>query len=65
MQLLKTVKDLNPSARTILLTGDEIDNPLLREYEKTKTINYFLKKPIDSRKLVLEVKRQIKTIKQF
>jgi YesN/AraC family two-component response regulator len=36
VQLLKTVKDLNPSTRTILMTGYDIDNSLLQEYTKKK-----------------------------
>ena len=34
VQLLKTIKDLNPSTRTILMTGYDIDNSLLQEYTK-------------------------------
>jgi inorganic pyrophosphatase/exopolyphosphatase len=34
VQLLKTVKDLNPLARTILMTAYDIDNNLLQEILK-------------------------------
>lgn len=34
VQLLKTVKDLNPSTRTILMTAYDFDNNLLQEYTK-------------------------------
>jgi YesN/AraC family two-component response regulator len=34
VQLLKTVKDLNPLARTILMTAYDIDNNLLQKILK-------------------------------
>jgi len=46
VQLLQTVKDLNPLTRTILLTGYSIDDSLLREYTEKEIINCFLQKPV-------------------
>lgn len=63
VQLLKTVKDLNPSARTILITDQETDDNLVKEYDKTQIINKFLRKPVDLDHLLLEVNKQINSIK--
>ena len=46
VQLLQTVKDLNPLTRTILLTGYNIDDSLLQEYTEKAIINCFLQKPV-------------------
>lgn len=46
VQLLQTVKALNPLTRTILLTGYSIDDSLLREYTEKEIINCFLQKPV-------------------
>ena len=63
VQLLKTVKDLNPSTRTILMTGYDIDNSLLQEYIKKEIIDCFLRKPIELGQLRSEVNKQIYKIK--
>jgi DNA-binding NtrC family response regulator len=63
VQLLKTVKDLNPSTRTILMTGYDIDNSLLQEYTKKEIIDCFLRKPIELGQLRSEVNKQIYKIK--
>ena len=44
MQLLKTVKDLNPSVMTILMTAFATDD-VFQEYIKRKIINELLQKP--------------------
>lgn len=59
VQLLKTVKDLNPLARTILMTAYDIDDSLIQEYTKNEIINSFLKKPIELNQLLSEVNKQI------
>ena len=59
IQLLKTVKDLNPLARTILMTAYDMDDNLIREYTKKEIINSFLKKPIELNQLLSEVTKQI------
>jgi DNA-binding NtrC family response regulator len=59
VQLLKTVKDLNPLARTILMTAYDIDDNLIQEYTKKEIINSFLKKPIELDQLLSEVNKQI------
>jgi len=63
VQLLKTVKDLNPSTRTILMTGYDIDISLLQEYTKKEIIDCFLRKPIELGQLLSEVNKQIYKIK--
>jgi len=59
LQLLKTVKDLNPLIRTILMTAFQIDDSLFQEYTTKRIINGFLQKPIDLRQLVTEVNKQM------
>lgn len=59
VQLLQTVKDLNPLARTILITAYDIDDNLLKEYTKKEIINRFLQKPIGVHQIRLEVSNQL------
>lgn len=59
LQLLQTVKALNPLSRTILITGYDTDGSLLQEYTKKEIINSFLKKPIELNQLLSEVNKQI------
>lgn len=59
LQLLKTVKDLNPLIRTILMTAFQIDDSLFQEYTTKRIINGFLQKPIDLRQLITEVNKQM------
>ena len=59
VQLLKTVKDLNPLARTVLTTDFEYDNKLIQDYTKKNIINGLLQKPIEPHELVTEVNKQI------
>lgn len=59
VQLLQTVKDLNPLTRTILITAYDIDDNLLKEYIKKEIINRFLQKPIGVHQLRLEVSNQL------
>jgi len=59
LQLLKTVKDLNPLIRTILMTAFQIDDSLFQEYTTKRIINGFLQKPIDLRQLLAEVNKQM------
>ncbi len=61
MDLLKKVKKVNPSVRTILMTAFEIEDKLLQQYFKDKNINAFLKKPIEIKDLLLEVDKQLDT----
>jgi DNA-binding NtrC family response regulator len=44
VQLLKTVKDLNPSTRTILMTGYDFDNNLPQRVHKKRNNRLFSKK---------------------
>lgn len=59
LQLLKTVKDLNPLIRTILMTAFQIDDSLFQEYTTKRIINGFLQKPIHLRQLLTEVNKQM------
>jgi DNA-binding NtrC family response regulator len=54
-QLLKTVKDLNPQLRTILMTTFDVDDELFSCYRKKEIINCFAQKPIRLENLVQEV----------
>ena len=58
-QLLKTVKDLNPQVRTILMTAFDVDDELFSAYRKTEIINGFAQKPIKLETLIQEVSGQV------
>jgi DNA-binding NtrC family response regulator len=62
IQLLKTVKDLNPLSRTILMTGYDVNDNLIQEYTEKEIINSFIKKPVELNQLLLEVNKQICSI---
>ena len=62
IQLLKTVKDLNPLSRTILMTGYDVSDNLIQEYTEKEIINSFIKKPVELNQLLLEVNKQICSI---
>ena len=59
LRFLKTVKDLNPLVRTILMTAFQIDDRVFQEYTTKRIINGFLQKPIDLRQLLVEVNKQM------
>lgn len=59
VRLLKAVKDLNPLARTNLMTAYESDDNLIQEYSKKEIINSFLKKPIELTLLPSEDNKQV------
>ncbi|HJU78341.1 MAG TPA: response regulator [Nitrososphaeraceae archaeon] len=59
MQLLKTVKDLNPSTRTILTTAFATYDDVFQEYSKKKIINAFLQKPVRIHDLISEARTQL------
>lgn len=63
MQLLKTIKDLNPSTRTVLTTDFDYDSKLIQDYTKKQIINGMLQKPLQPHELVTEVDKQIDIIK--
>ena len=64
VQLLKTVKDLNPSARTVLTTDFEYDNKLVQGFTKKNIINGLLQKPVEPHELVTEVNKQVDILKR-
>ena len=55
-QLLKTVKDLNPEVRTVLMTAFEVEDKLFQEYTKKEIIDGFAQKPISRDNLLQEVR---------
>ncbi|MGV8107654.1 MAG: response regulator [Nitrososphaerota archaeon] len=60
-QLLKTVKDLNPEVRTVLMTAFEVEEKLFQEYTKKEIIDGFAQKPISRDNLLQEVREQLHT----
>ena len=65
VQLLKTVKDLNPSVRTVLITEYEINDKILQEYNKNEIINSFMKKPFKHDEIISEVNDQVSYMKSI
>ena len=59
IQLLKTVKDLNPEVRTVLMTAFEVEDKLFQEYSKKEIIDGFAQKPISLDNLLEEVIAQL------
>ena len=60
LELLKKIKQINPSVRTILISAYEIDDdPLFQNYMKQGIINLFVKKPIGLPELCQEVANQV------
>ena len=60
-ELIKKLKKLNPSIRTILMTAFAIEDDLFKEYAKKELINGFLQKPIRLDDLRAEVNHQLHT----
>ena len=60
IQLLKTVKDLNPEVRTVLMTAFEVEDKLFQEYSKKEIIDGFAQKPISLDNLFQEVREQLR-----
>jgi response regulator RpfG family c-di-GMP phosphodiesterase len=61
MQLIKRIKEINPSVRTILMTAFAIDDKkLFQEYAAKNIINGFLEKPVRIADLREEVNKQLK-----
>jgi len=58
-QFLKTVKDLNPQVRTVLITAFDVERKLFQEYAKKEIINGFAQKPISRDNLLQEVSAQL------
>ena len=59
VQLLKTVKDLNPEVRTVLMTAFDVEDKLFQDYTKKEIINCIVQKPITLETLVQEVSGQL------
>jgi two-component system, cell cycle response regulator CpdR len=60
-QLLKTVKDLKPEVRTVLITAFEVEHKLFQEYTKNEIIDGFAQKPINRDNLLQEVSEQLRS----
>lgn len=59
-ELLKSIKDINPLVRTILITAAfRFDNKIFQEYVKKKIINGFIQKPISLHDFLKEVDTQL------
>ena len=58
-QLSKTVKDLNPEVRTVLITAFDVERKLFQEYTKKEIIDGFAQKPINRDNLLQEVREQL------
>ena len=65
IQLLKTVKDLNPTVRTVLMTAFEVEDKLFQEYSKKEIIDGFAQKPISLDNLLQEVSEQLHSYEQI
>lgn len=60
LELLKKVKHLNPSVRTILISAYEVEeDQVFQNYMKQGIINLFVKKPIGLPELCQEVANQV------
>ena len=59
IQLLKTVKDLNPNVKTILTSAFDVNDQLFQEYSEKEIINGFVKKPIRLETLVQHASEQL------
>ena len=58
VQLLKTVKDLNPNVKTILTSAFDVNDQLFQEYSEKEIINGFVMKPIRLETLVQHASEQ-------
>ena len=63
IELIKEVKNINPSVRTLLITAFEINDSIFHQYIKQNIINGFLQKPIAVKDLIKEVKKQLRAYK--
>lgn len=60
LELLKKVKELNPYARTILVSASELqDNPDFQKYLKEGVIDSFIQKPITVNRLCQRVRDEV------
>ena len=57
--LLRKMKDMNKSVRTILMTPFEIEDTIFHDYTKKEIINGFFQKPVRLTNLIEEVNTQL------
>jgi DNA-binding NtrC family response regulator len=61
LDLLRKVKTLNPSVRTVLMSAFDVDSDdILRKYLIEKIINQFIQKPITIHALCDEINNQLR-----
>ena len=59
LELLQTVKKMNPNVRTVLLTAFDIDDVIFKEKNNHVIVDSFLQKPIRIPEFVQEIKKQL------
>ena len=59
MELVRKIKQINPSVRTLLMSAFEIDHETLEYSINQKLIDGFLQKPISLDNLCLETNKQL------
>jgi response regulator RpfG family c-di-GMP phosphodiesterase len=61
LELLKQVKRLNPTVRTMLISAYEFqNNPIFEKFLNEKIINSFLEKPVTIKKLCQRVREEFR-----
>ena len=59
IELIKEVKNINFSVRTLLITAFEVNEDIFKQYIKQDIVNGFLQKPIGIKDLMKEVEDQL------
>jgi response regulator RpfG family c-di-GMP phosphodiesterase len=63
LELIRRVKSLKPSTRTLLMTAFDVDTDnIFQKYLADNTINRFIQKPISIKDLCSEVTNQIRLL---
>jgi response regulator RpfG family c-di-GMP phosphodiesterase len=63
LELIRRVKSLKPSTRTLLMTAFDVDRDnIFQKYLADNTINRFIQKPITLKDLCSEVTNQIRLL---
>lgn len=63
LELVKIIKDVNPSISTILMTTFSINDDLFQEYTSQEIINDFIQKPVFLPDLYERVRKQLRKYK--
>lgn len=59
LDLIKQVKDRQPSVRTLLMSAFEVDNKLIHEMTSKQILNGYLQKPVRITELRQEINNQL------